>query len=170
MSRELFVNEEIRARDVRVVDDKGEQLGIMALRDALRAAAERNLDLVEVAPTARPPVCRIMDFGRYKYEQSKRDREARKRQHIVSIKEVRMTPKIEDHDYDVKVKNAEKFLREGDKVKVSVRFRGREIVHTDIAQRLLREMAATLSEVCIMEREPRVEGRHMIMILTPRQE
>jgi translation initiation factor IF-3 len=152
------------------VDDKGEQLGIMALRDALRAAAERNLDLVEVAPTARPPVCRIMDFGRYKYEQSKRDREARKRQHIVSIKEVRMTPKIEDHDYDVKVKNAEKFLREGDKVKVSVRFRGREIVHTDIAQRLLREMAATLSEVCIMEREPRVEGRHMIMILTPRQE
>ncbi len=152
------------------MDDKGEQLGIMALRDALRAAAERNLDLVEVAPTARPPVCRIMDFGRYKYEQSKRDREARKRQHIVSIKEVRMTPKIEDHDYDVKVKNAEKFLREGDKVKVSVRFRGREIVHTDIAQRLLREMAATLSEVCIMEREPRVEGRHMIMILTPRQE
>jgi translation initiation factor IF-3 len=152
------------------VDDNGEQLGIMALRDALRAAAERNLDLVEVAPTARPPVCRIMDFGRFKYEQSKRDREARKKQHIVSIKEVRMTPKIEDHDFEVKVKNAEKFLREGDKVKVSVRFRGREIVHSDIAQRLLREMAATLSEVSSMEREPRVEGRNMIMILSPKQE
>jgi translation initiation factor IF-3 len=142
----------------------------MALRDALRAAAERNLDLVEVAPTARPPVCRIMDFGRFKYEQSKRDREARKKQHIVSIKEVRMTPKIEDHDFEVKVKNAEKFLREGDKVKVSVRFRGREIVHTDIAQRLLREMAATLSAVSSMEREPKVEGRNMIMILSPKQD
>ncbi len=152
------------------MDDNGEQLGIMALRDALRAAAERNLDLVEVAPTARPPVCRIMDFGRFKYEQSKRDREARKKQHIVSIKEVRMTPKIEDHDFEVKVKNAEKFLREGDKVKVSVRFRGREIVHTDIAQRLLREMAATLSGVGNMEREPKVEGRNMIMILSPKQE
>jgi len=152
------------------VDDNGEQLGIMPLRDALRAAAERNLDLVEVAPTARPPVCRIMDFGRFKYEQSKRDREARKKQHIVSIKEVRMTPKIEDHDFEVKVKNAEKFLREGDKVKVSVRFRGREIVHTDIAQRLLREMAATLSAVSSMEREPKVEGRNMIMILSPKQD
>ncbi|HNY68820.1 MAG TPA: translation initiation factor IF-3 [Bacillota bacterium] len=152
------------------MDDNGEQLGIMALRDALRAAAERNLDLVEVAPTARPPVCRIMDFGRFKYEQSKRDREARKKQHIVSIKEVRMTPKIEDHDFEVKVKNAEKFLREGDKVKVSVRFRGREIVHTDIAQRLLREMAATLSAVSSMEREPKVEGRNMIMILSPKQD
>ncbi len=152
------------------MDDNGEQLGIMPLRDALRAAAERNLDLVEVAPTARPPVCRIMDFGRFKYEQSKRDREARKKQHIVSIKEVRMTPKIEDHDFEVKVKNAEKFLREGDKVKVSVRFRGREIVHTDIAQRLLREMAATLSAVSSMEREPKVEGRNMIMILSPKQD
>ena len=152
------------------MDDNGEQLGIMALRDALRAAAERNLDLVEVAPTARPPVCRIMDFGRFKYEQSKRDREARKKQHIVSIKEVRMTPKIEDPDFEVKVKNAEKFLREGDKVKVSVRFRGREIVHTDIAQRLLREMAATLSAVSSMEREPKVEGRNMIMILSPKQD
>ena len=152
------------------MDDNGEQLGIMALRDALRAAAERNLDLVEVAPTARPPVCRIMDFGRFKYEQSKRDREARKKQHIVSIKEVRMTPKIEDHDFEVKVKNAEKFLREGDKVKVSVRFRGREIVHTDIPQRLLREMAATLSAVSSMEREPKVEGRNMIMILSPKQD
>ncbi len=142
----------------------------MALRDALRLAAEKNLDLVEVAPTARPPVCRIMDYGRFKYEQSKRDREARKKQHVVTIKEVRMTPKIEDHDFAVKVKNAEKFLGEGDKVKASVRFRGREIVHTEIARKLLLEMAQTLSAISSMEREPKVEGRSMIMILTPKQE
>lgn len=142
----------------------------MALRDALRVAAEKNLDLVEVAPTARPPVCRIMDYGRFKYEQSKRDREARKKQHVVTIKEVRMTPKIEDHDFAVKVKNAEKFLGEGDKVKASVRFRGREIVHTEIARKLLLEMAQTLSAISSMEREPKVEGRSMIMILTPKQE
>ncbi|MEA4883075.1 MAG: translation initiation factor IF-3 [Clostridia bacterium] len=170
MGRELFINEEIRAREVRVVDENGEQLGILQLRDALRVAAERNLDLVEVAPTARPPVCRIMDFGRFKYEQSKRDREARKKQHIVSIKEVRMTPKIEDHDFSVKTKNAEKFLRDGDKVKVTVRFRGREIVHADIARKLLQELAATVTEVGAVEREPKVEGRNMIMILTPKAE
>lgn len=140
------------------------------MRDALRLAAEKNLDLVEVAPTARPPVCRIMDYGRFKYEQSKRDREARKKQHVVTIKEVRMTPKIEDHDFAVKVKNAEKFLGEGDKVKASVRFRGREIVHTEIARKLLLEMAQTLSAISSMEREPKVEGRSMIMILTPKQE
>ena len=125
---------------------------------------------MEVAPTARPPVCRIMDYGRFKYEQSKRDREARKKQHVVTIKEVRMTPKIEDHDFAVKVKNAEKFLGEGDKVKASVRFRGREIVHTEIARKLLLEMAQTLSAISSMEREPKVEGRSMIMILTPKQE
>lgn len=142
----------------------------MALRDALRLALDKNLDLVEVAPTARPPVCRIMDYGRFKYEQSKRDREARKKQHIVTIKEVRMTPKIEDHDFSVKVKNAEKFLDDGDKVKASVRFRGREIVHADIARKLLLEMAQALSAVSSIEREPKVEGRSMIMILAPKQE
>jgi translation initiation factor IF-3 len=141
----------------------------MPLREALRIAADRNLDLVEVAPAARPPVCRIMDYGRYKYEQSKRDREARKKQHIVTIKEVRMTPKIEDHDFSVKIKNAEKFLGEGDKVKASVRFRGREIVHTEIARKLLLEMAEALSAVSNVEREPKVEGRSMVMILAPKQ-
>lgn len=153
-----------------MVDENGEQLGILPIREALRVAAERNSDLVEVAPTARPPVCRIMDYGRFKYEQSKREREARKKQHVVSVKEVRMTPKIEDHDFGVKVKNAEKFLREGDKVKVSVRFRGREIVHTDIARKLLLDMAQSLSSVATAEREPKVEGRNMIMILAPKQE
>ncbi|MGI6146276.1 MAG: translation initiation factor IF-3 [Bacillota bacterium] len=163
------MNEEIKAKEVRVVDENGEQLGIMPLREALRIAADRNLDLVEVAPAARPPVCRIMDYGRYKYEQSKRDREARKKQHIVTIKEVRMTPKIEDHDFSVKIKNAEKFLGEGDKVKASVRFRGREIVHTEIARKLLLEMAEALSAVSNVEREPKVEGRSMVMILAPKQ-
>jgi translation initiation factor IF-3 len=153
-----------------VIDEKGDQLGILPLREALRVAVEKNLDLVEVAPTARPPVCRIMDFGRFKYEQSKREREARKKQHIVSIKEVRMTPKIEEHDFDVKMKNAEKFLKEGDKVKVTVRFRGREIVHADIARRLMTELASNLAAVGAIEREPRVEGRNMIMILTPKQD
>lgn len=153
-----------------MVDENGEQLGILPIREALRVAAERNSDLVEVAPTARPPVCRVMDYGRFKYEQSKREREARKKQHVVSVKEVRMTPKIEDHDFGVKVKNAEKFLREGDKVKVSVRFRGREIVHTDIARKLLLDMAQALSSVATSEREPKVEGRNMIMILAPKQE
>ncbi|MGB4338285.1 MAG: translation initiation factor IF-3 [Bacillota bacterium] len=169
MAKELCINEEIKAKEVRVVDENGEQLGIMPLREALRIAADRNLDLVEVAPAARPPVCRIMDYGRYKYEQSKRDREARKKQHIVTIKEVRMTPKIEDHDFSVKIKNAEKFLGEGDKVKASVRFRGREIVHTEIARKLLLEMAEALSAVSNVEREPKVEGRSMVMILAPKQ-
>ena len=142
----------------------------MPVREAIRVAADRDLDLVEVAPTARPPVCRIMDYGRYKYEQSKREREARKKQHVVDIKEVRMTPKIEDHDFSVKTKNAERFLRDGDKVKVTVRFRGREIVHSNLARKLLMEMAENLADVGSVERQPRVEGRHMIMILSPKQE
>lgn len=152
------------------MDENGEQLGIMPVREAIRVAADRDLDLVEVAPTARPPVCRIMDYGRYKYEQSKREREARKKQHVVDIKEVRMTPKIEDHDFSVKTKNAERFLRDGDKVKVTVRFRGREIVHSNLARKLLMEMAESLADVGSVERQPRVEGRNMIMILSPKQE
>ena len=142
----------------------------MHIREAVRVAADRDLDLVEVAPTARPPVCRIMDYGKYKYEQSKREREARKKQRVIDVKEVRMTPKIEEHDFDVKTKNAERFLRDGDKVKVTVRFRGREIVHSDLARKLLMEMAENLADVGFVERPPRVEGRHMIMFLAPKQD
>jgi len=128
------VNNEIRAREVRVVDVNGDQLGIMSARDALNVAGDRGLDLVEVAPNAKPPVCRIMDYGKHRYEQSKREKAARRKQKVINVKEVRMSPKIADHDFQVKSRAAEKFLQAGDKVKVSIRFRGREIVHSDLAR------------------------------------
>ncbi len=165
----MRINEEIRAREIRVVSPEGEQLGIMPVRDALKIAQEKELDLVEVAPTAKPPVCRIMDYGKYKYEQSKRDREAKKKQKVMSMKEVRMTPKIEGHDFQVKARNALKFLQDGDKVKATVRFRGREIVHADIGRALLHDLAEEVKDYGVVEREPRVEGKHMIMILAPKQ-
>lgn len=165
----MRVNEAIRAREIRLIDENGEQLGIMVVREGLRIAAERGLDLVEVAPNAKPPVCRILDYGKYKYEQAKRDREARKRQRTMDIKEVRMTPKIEGHDFQVKVRSAQKFLQDGDKVKATVRFRGREIVHADIGRALLLDLAEEVKDYGVIEREPRVEGKHMIMVLAPRQ-
>ncbi|MBX6351701.1 MAG: translation initiation factor IF-3 [Thermoflavifilum sp.] len=170
MSKEDFqVNDGIRAREVRVIDVDGTQLGIMPLREARRIAEEKNLDLVNVAPTAKPPVCRIMDYGKFKYEQSKREREARKNQKVVMIKEVRMTPNIEEHDFQVKLKNVVKFLSDGDKVKVSVRFRGREITHSSIGQQLLIKLAQQVSEHGVVERMPKLEGRQMVMILAPKQ-
>ncbi|MDQ0188799.1 translation initiation factor IF-3 [Alicyclobacillus cycloheptanicus] len=163
------MNDGIRAREVRVIDEDGTQLGIMQLRDARRIAEEKNLDLVNVAPTARPPVCRIMDYGKFKYEQSKKEKEARKNQKVVLLKEVRMTPNIEEHDFQVKLKNVMKFLAEGDKVKVSVRFRGREITHSSIGQQVLMRLAQAASEQAIVERFPKLEGRSMVMILAPKQ-
>jgi len=142
----------------------------MPLREGLRLAAERNMDLVEVAPTARPPVCRIMDYGKYRYEQSKRDREAKKRQKVISVKEVRMSPKIDEHDFQVKARNAERFLKDGDKVKVSVRFRGREIVHAELADKRLGELAGLVRDYGVVESPPKLEGRHMVMILAPKQD
>lgn len=153
-----------------MISPEGEQLGIMSIRDALRAAQERDLDLVEVAPNARPPVCRIMDYGKYKYEQTKRQKEARKKQKVISIKEVRMSPKIEEHDFQVKVKNAERFLKDGNKVKVSVRFRGREVVHSDLARDMLLQMAKDIEHIAKIDRQPAIEGRQMIMILSPKQD
>lgn len=161
------INDQIRGHRVRVIDPEGNQLGILTPEEALEAAAARNLDLVEVSPNAQPPVCRIMDFGKFKYEQSKRDKEARKNQKTVTIKELRMRPKIDDHDFEVKVKRARKFLEDGDKVKISVRFRGREIVHQDLARAKLLNMAEQLAEVSTLERNPFLEGRQMIMILAP---
>lgn len=165
----MRINEEIRAREVRLVGEEGEQLGIVGLRDALRIASEHNRDLVEVAPTARPPVCRIMDFGKFKYEQSKREHEARKKQHQVVVKEVKLRPRIDDHDFDVKYRNAERFLLEGDKVKVTIMFRGREIVHTDIGREVLDRLADGLSHLAQVERSPRVEGRNLTVILSPKE-
>ncbi|HPO79836.1 MAG TPA: translation initiation factor IF-3 [Bacillota bacterium] len=167
MARDLRVNNDIRAREIRLIDETGEQLGIMVLKEGLRIAAERGLDLVEVAPNARPPVCRLIDYGKYKYEQAKRERETRKKQKTMDIKEVRMTPKIEGHDFQVKARNAIRFLQDGDKVKATVRFRGREIVHADIGRALLQDLAEEVKDYGFVEREPRVEGRHMVMILSP---
>ena len=166
----LRINEEIRVREVRVTTAEGEQLGIMQVRDALQMAIEQNLDLVEVAPTARPPVCRIMDYGKFKYEQQKRDKEAKKKQKIVTIKEVKLRPNIEDHDFDVKKKNALRFLEDGDKVKVTIMFRGRELSHPELGRVLLVRMAKELADIANVERDPKLEGKNMIMIINPKQQ
>ncbi len=142
----------------------------MPVKEALRIAEERQLDLVEVAPQAKPPVCRIMDFGKFKYEQSKREKDAKKKQRIIQVKEVKLRPRIEDHDYTVKAKNAERFLKDGDKVKVTIMFRGREIVHTDLGKKLLDRLAQDLKDLCTVERQPKLEGKNMIMILASKNE
>ena len=164
----LRINEEIRIREVRVTDENGEQLGIMQTRDALRLAEERHLDLVEVAPKARPPVCKIMDFGKYRYEQQKRDKEARKKQKVVTIKEVKLRPNIEQHDFDVKLKNAQRFIEEGNKVKVTIMFRGRELSHPEIGSTVLDKIAKTLGDTVSVERAAKLEGKNMTMILSPK--
>ncbi|NLY75082.1 MAG: translation initiation factor IF-3 [Firmicutes bacterium] len=170
MSNELRINEAIRAKEIRVVSGDGEQLGIMSVKEAIKLAQEKDLDLVEVAPTAKPPVCRIMDYGKYRYEQSKREREARKKQKVIEIKEVRMTPKIESHDFQVKVRATLKFLNDGDKVKAIIRFRGREIVHADLGKALLMQLFESVKDHAIIEREPKIEGKNMIMILSKKPE
>ena len=163
------VNDEIKAREIRLVGETGEQLGIMSPRDALQIAAENGLDLVEVAPAAKPPVCKIMDVGRYKYEQSKREREARKKQHVISIKEVKLRPNIEDNDFQTKVRNAVRFLEEGDKVKVTIMFRGREMSHPELGRELLDRVADVVREQGSVERAAKLEGRNMSIIVTPKQ-
>jgi len=162
------VNEEIRAREVRLIGSNGEQLGIKPLREALQIAADLNLDLVNVAPNAKPPVCRIMDYGKYRYEMQKKEKEARKNQKIVDIKEVRFSATIDEHDFQTKLRNVMKFLRDGDKVKLTVRFRGREITHAEIGQKVLERVAQEVQDICSVERKPKLEGRSMIMILTPK--
>ena len=162
------VNQEIRAREVRVIDDEGEQLGVMAVPDAIQAAQDRDLDLVEVAPNSDPPVCKIMDYGRYKYSQQKKAQEAKKRQKVVELKEVKMRIKIEDHDYQIKKKNAERFLLDGNKAKVTIMFRGREVTHPDFGRRLLDRLSNDLIEIAAVEQTPLLEGRNMIMVLAPK--
>lgn len=164
------INEAIRAREIRLIGANGEQLGIVPLRDALRQAQEQNLDLVNIAPQAKPPVCRIMDYGKFRYEQSKREKEARKNQKIIQIKEVRLSPSIEEHDVQTKLKNVKKFLQNGDKVKLSIRFRGREITHQEIGRKVLNRMSQEVKDISDIERQPKLEGRQMIMILTPKQQ
>jgi len=151
-----------------VVSASNEQLGIMQTRDALRMALEQNLDLVEVAPMAKPPVCRLMDFGKFRYEQQKRDKEVKKKQKITALKEVKIRPNIEDHDFNVKLKNAQRFLDDGDKVKVTIMFRGRELSHPELGRQVLVRMGNILKEVATIEREAKLEGKNMIMILAPK--
>ncbi len=168
INKELLINHKIRAREVRLIGAEGEQLGIMPLEDALNLARERNLDLVNIAPQAKPPVCRIMDFGKYKFEQSKREKEARKKQKTTSVKEIKMRPNIEKHDFQVKVRNGIRFLQNGDKVKASVVFRGREITHPEIGRVLCSKLAEELQQFANVERDPKIEGRNMVMILSPK--
>lgn len=165
-----MINEQIKDKEIRVIDSNGEQIGIMPIKKALKLAQEKQLDLVKVAPQAKPPVCRIMDYGKYKYEQSKKEKEARKKQKIINIKEIRMSPKIEEHDFQVRVRNAQRFINDGDKVKVTIRFRGREIAHTDLGLEVLEKMAQELKDIAIVEKKPKVEGKNMVMILSPKQE
>lgn len=164
----MRINEEIRAREVRVIGSDGEQLGIMSGREAQQLAYEKHLDLVEIAPTAKPPVCRIMDYGKYRYEQQKREKESRKKQKTFDIKEVKLRPGIEEHDFNVKFKNAVRFLEDGDKVKVTIMFRGRELSHPELGEVLLNKMATQLKEMAVVERQPKLEGKNMIMIVAPK--
>ena len=162
------LNEEIRDKEVRVIGDEGDQLGIMSSADALKLAFEKDLDLVKIAPNAVPPVCKIMDYGKFRFEQMKKEKEARKNQHVVEIKEVRMSPNIDTNDFNVKLKNAQKFLKEGNRVKVTVRFRGREMAHTSIGETLLKQFGEQCAEVAAVEKNPKLDGRHMTMFLSPK--
>ncbi|WNS40929.1 translation initiation factor IF-3 [Paenibacillus sp. MMS20-IR301] len=163
-----MINDEIRAKEVRLVGAEGEQIGIKPIREALQMAIDLNLDLVNVAPQAKPPVCRIMDYGKFRYETQKKEKEARKNQKIVDIKEVWFRANIDEHDYQTKFRNVVKFLGEGDKVKCSVRFRGREIAHANIGQKILERVKNEVEELSVVERQPKLEGRSMIMILAPK--
>jgi translation initiation factor IF-3 len=165
--KKLRVNERIIAREVRLVGEKGEQLGIMPLAQAREMARRQNLDLVEVAATAVPPVCRLLDYGKFKYEQAKKEREARKSQRLVLLREVRLRPRIDDHDFEAKTRTVKKLIGEGDKVKITVLFRGREIVHPELGLRLLQRMATSLEESASIDRQPALDGKRMIMILSP---
>ncbi len=165
--KKLRVNEEIRAKEVRLVGDKGEQLGVMPLYQAREVAKSYSLDLVEVASTAVPPVCRLLDYGKYKYEQAKKEREARKGQKIALLRQVRVRPKIGDHDFEAKAKLAKKLLGGGDKVRVTVMFRGREITHPEIGWKLLKRMAELLKEVADVEGQPAMDRRSMSVVLSP---
>jgi translation initiation factor IF-3 len=166
---ELPINDEIRDREVRLIDADGAMLGVMSINDAQQLALAKNLDLVKIVPNAVPPVCKIMDYGKSMFEQAKKAKEAKKNQKVVSIKEVRLSATIDTHDFDVRVKNAYKFLKDGDKVKVSIRFRGREMKYTVAGKEVLEKFAVAVDEVGIIEKQPKLEGKNMILILNPKK-
>ena len=163
-----MINEDIRAAEVRVIDNEGNQLGIMSSNDAMEAANRRNLDLVMISPNANPPVCKIMDYGKYRFELAKKEKENRKNQKVVNLKEVRLSPSIDNHDFETKLKNACKFLKSGDKVKVSVRFRGREINHTAIGEEILERFVKGTEEFGTVDKKPKLEGKNMAITISPK--
>jgi translation initiation factor IF-3 len=162
------LNEEITDKEIRVIGADGAQMGIMSPADALQQAYEQDLDLVKISPNATPPVCKIMDYGKFRFEQTKKEKEAKKNQRVVEIKEIRMSPSIDTNDFNVKMKNAQKFLKDGDRVKVTVRFRGREMAHTNIGEELLKQFGEGCAEVAAVEKNPKLDGRHMSMFLSPK--
>lgn len=164
----MLVNEAIRAREVRLIGPDGNQIGVKSRQEALEIAQNANLDLVMVAPNAKPPVCRIMDYGKYKYEQQKKEKEARKKQKVINVKEIRLTPTIEDHDFHTKLRSARKFLEKGDKVRVVIRFRGRAITHSEIGKEVLERLARECEDISVVEAAPKMEGRNMFLILAPK--
>lgn len=166
---DLMINEQIRDKEVRLIGEDGEQLGIVSSRDALKMAEEAGLDLVKIAPTAKPPVCKIVDYGKYKYEQVRKEKEAKKKQKVVDIKEVRLSPNIEENDLKTKVNQARKFITKGDKVKVTLRFRGREMAHMQSGKAILDEFAEQLSDVAVIEKPAKLEGKSMMMVLTEKK-
>ncbi len=168
IAAELMINEEIRDREVRVIGADGAQLGVLPIERALELADEAELDLVKIVPNAQPPVCKLMDYDKHRYEQSKREREMRKNQRIISVKEVQLSATIEENDVQTKAKNAIKFLQGGDKVKVSIRFRGRQITHTEIGLKVMQDFIERVKDVAVVEKRPALDGRHMIMVLAPK--
>ena len=164
----MQINEEITDKEVRLISNDGEQLGIVSAAQAQKLAAEKNLDLVKIAPQAKPPVCKIMDYGKYRFEQSKREKEAKKNQRVIEIKEIRLSPNIDVHDFDTKVGHARKFLAAGNKIKVSIRFRGREMTHTDLGLSIMAQFAEKCADIAAVEKPAKLEGRQMLMFLAPK--
>ena len=162
------INEEILDKEVRLIGDQGEQLGIMSAQEALKIAVEKELDLVKIAPGSNPPVCKVMDYGKFRFEQAKKEKEAKKNQRVIEIKEIRMSPGIGENDFNTKLKNGQKFLNDGDRLKVSVRFRGREMAHTEIGEQLLKDFAAKCADIATLDKNPKLEGRNMSMFLSPK--
>lgn len=167
--REARINGEITAREIRLVGMEGEQIGVVSLREAMALAEENDVDLVEISPTAQPPVCKLMDYGKFKYEQSKKRHEAKQKQKQVQIKEIKFRPGTDDGDYNVKLRNLARFLNDGDKAKITLRFRGREMAHQDIGLALLKRVEADLAEIATVEQFPKLEGRQMVMMIAPKK-
>ena len=166
---ELMINEQIRDREIRLIGEDGEQLGIMSARDAMKLAREANLDLVKIAPTAKPPVCKIIDYGKYRYEQARREKEARKKQKTIEVKEIRLSPNIDTNDLNTKVNQARKFVSGGNKVKVAVRFRGRELAHTAVGKTILEDFAQKLSDIAVIDKPAKLEGKSMVMFFVEKR-